>query len=164
MPVELGIYGQATPSEPLMIERCATVEQRGWLALRKALWPQGTREQHLSEMSSFLSSPERYAQFVAYSSSGEAVGLVEASVRSDYVNGAESSPVAFLEGIYVVPQARHKGIAGALVAAVTRWAFDVGCHELASDALLENQASHAVHRALGFEETERVVFFRRVLS
>lgn len=147
-----------------MIERCESVEQRGWLSLRKVLWPQGTLEEHLSEMSSFLSSPERYAQFVAYSSPGEAVGFVEASVRSDYVNGAESSPVAFLEGIYVVPEARRKGIAAALVAAVTRWALDVGCRELASDALLENQASHAVHRALGFQETERVVFFRRVLA
>jgi aminoglycoside 6'-N-acetyltransferase I len=147
-----------------MIDRCATVEQPGWLSLRKALWPQSTREEHLSEMSSFLSSPERYAQFVAYSSLGDAVGLVEASVRSDYVNGAESSPVAFLEGIYVVPQARRKGIAAGLVAAVTGWALEVGCRELASDALLENPVSHAVHRALGFQETERVVFFRRVLS
>jgi aminoglycoside 6'-N-acetyltransferase I len=147
-----------------MIERCASVEQPGWLALRKALWPHGTREQHLSEMSSFLASAERYAQFVAYASSGEAAGLVEASVRTDYVNGAESSPVAFVEGIYVVPQARRKGIAAALVAAVTQWALDRGCHELASDALLDNHASHVVHRALGFQETERVVFFRRLLS
>jgi aminoglycoside 6'-N-acetyltransferase I len=115
-------------------------------------------------MSSFLSSPLRYTQFVAYSSSGEALGFVEASLRSDYVNGTESSPVAFLEGIYVVPQARREGVASALVAAVTAWAREGGCRELASDALLENQASHAVHRALGFEETERVVFFRRVLS
>jgi aminoglycoside 6'-N-acetyltransferase I len=147
-----------------VIASCATVEQPGWLSLRNALWPQCTPEQHLSEMASFLSSPERYAQFVAYSGLGEAVGLVEASVRTDYVNGADSSPVAFLEGIYVVPEARRKGVAAALVAAVTRRALDVGCRELASDALLENQASHAVHRALGFQETERVVFFRRVLS
>ena len=147
-----------------MIDRCASVEQPGWLSLRTALWPQCTREQHLSEMSSFLRNPDRYAQFVAYASSGQALGLVEASVRSDYVNGAESSPVAFLEGIYVVPQARRKGIAAGLVAAVTGWALEVGCRELASDALLENQVSHAVHHALGFQETERVVFFRRVLS
>ena len=115
-------------------------------------------------MSSFIASPERYAQFVAYSSSSQAVGFVEASVRTDYVNGIKSSPVAFLEGIYVVPEARRKGIAAAPVAAVSGWALGVGCHELASDALLENQANHAVHRALGFQETERVVFFRKALS
>jgi aminoglycoside 6'-N-acetyltransferase I len=147
-----------------MIERCASVEQPGWLPLRQALWPHCILEQHLSEMSSFIASPERYAQFVAYSSSGQPVDFAEASVRTDYVNGIRSSPAAFLEGIYVVPEARHKGIAAALVAAVSEWALGVGCRELASDALLENQASHAVHRALGFQETERVGFFRKALS
>lgn len=80
-----------------------------------------------------------------------------------HVNGTESSPVAFLEGIYVVPEARRTGIAASLVSAVCRWAQNAGCQELASDALLENQVSHAAHRALGFEETERVVFFRKAL-
>ena len=147
-----------------MIERCASVDQPGWLALRQALWPHGALEQHLSEMASFIASEERFAQFVAYSNSKQAVGFVEASVRTDYVNGTDSSPVAFLEGIYVVPEARRKGIARSLVSAVCFWAQNVGCRELASDALLENQTSHAVHRALGFEETERVVFFRKALT
>jgi aminoglycoside 6'-N-acetyltransferase I len=86
-----------------MIEPSSTIEQEGWLALRHALWTQCSREQHLSEMLSYVASPERYAQFIAYSSSEQPVGLVEASVRTDYVNGTSTSPVAFLEGIYVVP-------------------------------------------------------------
>lgn len=40
----------------------------------------------------------------------------------------------------------------ALVSAVCVWARGVGCSEPASDALLESESSHAVHRALGFEE------------
>jgi len=147
----------------VMIERCASTEQAGWLSLRQSLWPHCSRAEHLSEMSSFIASPARYAQFVAYSSPGQAVGLAEASVRADYVNGTDSSPVAFLEGLYVVPEARRKGIAASLVSAVSQWAHSVGHSELASDALLENETSHAVHRALGFHETERVVFFRRTL-
>ena len=79
-------------------------------------------------------------------------------------NGTDTSPVAFLEGIYVEPRLRRKGIGAALVAAVCAWARRMGCRELASDALLENEGSHAVHRALGFEETERVVFFRKALA
>jgi len=113
-------------------------------------------------MAAFLADPGRYAQFVAYEGS-RAVGLAEAALRRDYVNGAESSPVAFLEGLYVTPAERGKGIARSLVQEVMRWARERGCTELASDALLDNTASHAVHRALGFEETERVVFFRRRL-
>jgi aminoglycoside 6'-N-acetyltransferase I len=145
-----------------MIERCTSVEQVGWLELRQALWPQAHAE-HLSEMSFQVANPNHFAQFVAYSTAGQAVGFVEAALRSDYVNGTHSSPVAFLEGLYVAPEARRKGIAAALVSAVCDWARSIGCHELASDALLENETSHAVHRALGFEETERVVFFRKEL-
>ena len=147
-----------------MIERCTSVEQPGWLGLRQALWPDGPMEQHLSEMSAFCANPERFAQFVAYAASGHAIGLAEASIRTDYVNGTISSPVAFLEGLYVVPEARRTGIARSLVAAVERWAVSMRCREFASDALLENESSHAVHRALGFEETERVVFFRKTLA
>jgi aminoglycoside 6'-N-acetyltransferase I len=36
--------------------------------------------------------------------------------------------------------------------------------ELASDALLDNNGSHAMHEALGFTETERVVYFRKALT
>ena len=56
------------------------------------------------------------------------------------------------------------GFSRALVAAVERWALDVGCREGASDVLIDNHVSHAVHRAPGFQETERVVFFRRPLA
>ena len=115
-------------------------------------------------MSLFCASPERYAQFVAYAGAGAAMGFIEAAARSDYVNGTSSSPVAFLEGIYVVPEARRRGVARALVSAVERWALGVGCREFASDASIENPLSHAVHRALGFQETERVVFFRKPLG
>ena len=146
-----------------MIKQCTSVEQDGWLTLRQALWPHCTRDEHLSEMSLFCAGPERYAQFITYAESGPAVGFIEAAIRTDYVNGTHASPVAFLEGIYVVPEARRKGVARALVSEVERWALGVGCREFASDASIANQLSQAVHRALGFQETERVVFFRRPL-
>ena len=148
----------------MKIEPCASAGHPGWLRLRQALWPDAAREEHLLEMASFVEEPQRYGQFVAYSSSHEAIGLAEVALRSDYVNGTQSSPVAFLEGLYVVPQARRKGVAASLVAAVCDWARRAGCREIASDAVLENSISHVVHRALGFEETERVVFFRRKLA
>ena len=94
---------------------------------------------------------------------GGPIGFAEASLRRDYVNGCETSPVAFLEGIYVMPHARGQGVGRALDAAVRDWAIVRGCREYASDALLDNRESHAFHAALGFEETERIVYFRRVL-
>jgi len=100
---------------------------------------------------------------LAVGENGSALGFVEASKRVDYVNGTNSSPVAFIEGLYVEPASRNNGVARALVAAVEAWASAQGCSELASDSLLENVAAHAVHRALGFKETERVVYFCRAL-
>jgi aminoglycoside 6'-N-acetyltransferase I len=94
---------------------------------------------------------------------GAAVGFVEAAKRVDYVNGTSTSPVAFIEGLYVAPAARRRRVARALVESVIEWALAQGCSELASDALLDNTTGQAAHRALGFEETERVVYFRRAL-
>lgn len=148
---------------PSSSEACSSIEQEGWLTLRSALWPDGSREENLREMRSFLEQPERFCQFVAYSEARVAIGLVEAAVRFDHVNGTEGSPVAFLEGIYVVPACRSQGVAAKLVARVEEWAVAHGCSELASDAPLDNRPSHAVHRALGFRETERVVYFSKRL-
>jgi len=132
-----------------------------WLALRLALWPEASEAQHLLEMAD-TSARGHYVR-LAMAADGSALGFVEASKRSDYVNGTSSSPVAFLEGLYVVPSVRRQGVARTLVESVVKWAVGEGCTELASDALLDNLAAHAVHRALGFEETERVVYFRRAL-
>lgn len=84
-------------------------------------------------------------------------------MRRDYVNGCSSSPVLFLEGIYIRPVDRRKGIARLLCNAVADWARSLGCVEFGSDTPIENSTSHALHTALGFEETQRVVFFRKPL-
>jgi aminoglycoside 6'-N-acetyltransferase I len=144
------------------IKPCTSAEQAGWLQLRMALWP-ADRAEHLPEMQELCEQPGRYAQFIAYSSAGEPQGLVEVALRSDYVNGTESSPVGFLEGLYVDPAFRKQGIAALLVETAEQWVRKQGCTEMASDALLDNTTSHAMHCALGFEETERVVYFRKPL-
>ncbi|WP_338771330.1 aminoglycoside 6'-N-acetyltransferase [Massilia sp. METH4] len=147
----------------MKIVPCTSTNQDGWLDLRRALWSDGSATEHLAEMQAFIDEPGKFAQLVAYSSDGEPAGFVEAAVRHDYVNGTESTPVAFLEGLYVAPPYRRQGLGTLLVAAIVAWGQARGCTELASDALLDNTASHAMHRALGFEETERVVFFRKLI-
>jgi aminoglycoside 6'-N-acetyltransferase I len=134
---------------------------RRWLALRRRLWP-GSEAEHLRYMADAVAR----GQFVrlAIAADGSAIAFVEASKRVDYVNGTNSSPVAFLEGLYVQPASRRNGVARALVEAVEAWAKAQGCAELASDSPLDNATAHAVHRALGFVETERVVYFCRGLQ
>jgi aminoglycoside 6'-N-acetyltransferase I len=72
--------------------------------------------------------------------------------------------VAFLEGIFVWPEARGKGVAKALVTRAEDWGRQCGCTEFASDAALDNLASLDMHAALGFEETRRVVYFKKLLG
>ena len=134
-----------------------------WFALRRALWPEASDTDHHADIVRIASDPVRYGAFLARDA-GAAVGFAEASLRHDYVNGCETSPVGFLEGIYTVPTRRQEGLARALTFAVEQWTRERGCSELASDALLDNIDSHRMHGALGFEETERVVGFRKVLG
>src|SRR6266571_6202523 len=109
----------------------ASATDLAWLSLRSRLWPGGNESEHLCYMADALAR----GHFVRLASTpdGSAVGFVEASQRVDYVNGTSTSPVAFLEGLYVEPFARRKGVAQALVAEVARWAAAQGCSELASD-------------------------------
>ncbi len=147
-----------------LIERCASPDQPGWLELRMALWPDASAEEHRGYMALSLAQPERYLQLMVYDERRQALGFIEGSIRNDYVNGTESSPVGFVEGVYVAPAWRRQGIARQLFAAIGDWARARGCRELASDALIDNEISQRAHRALGFRETERVVYFAKPLS
>jgi aminoglycoside 6'-N-acetyltransferase I len=146
-----------------IIERCASLDQPGWLDMRLELWPDATEDDHRGYMAISLAQPERYVQLVIYDERRQPLGFIEGSIRSDYVNGTESSPVGFVEGVYVVREWRRRGIARQLFEAIADWARARGCRELASDALIDNEISQRTHRALGFRETERVVYFTRRL-
>jgi aminoglycoside 6'-N-acetyltransferase I len=146
-----------------VIERCSAINQPGWLQMRVALWPDATADEHRGYMAICLAQPERFLQLMIYDEKRQPIGFIEGSIRSDYVNGTESSPVGFVEGVYVVPEMRRQGVARQLFDAIADWAKARGCHELASDALLENETSQRAHKALGFRETDRVVYFTKRL-
>lgn len=143
------------------IRALAPADVSSWRSLRHALWPHASADDHARETEQLLAEPFRYAMVIAVSFKGEALGFAEAAVRHDYVNGCDNSPVLFLEGIYVVPDMRRQGIARALCAAIEQWGASHGCAEFASDSAIDNVDGQALHRALGFDETERVVFFRK---
>jgi aminoglycoside 6'-N-acetyltransferase I len=136
-----------------------------WAVMRNALWPGlGDRhEEHLADIKRLLADPGDTINVIARIE-GDAAGFAEAALRHDYVNGCETSPVAFLEGIYVNTEFRGRGVARELVKAIEAWALARGCTEFASDAAIDNATSHAMHKALGFTETQRVVYFRKVIG
>lgn len=150
--------------QPVKVAPAATADAADWVAMRTALWPGGRDEEHAADIAELLDDAGETINLIARDADGVALGFAEAALRRDYVNGCKTSPVAFLEGIFVTPEARGQGVARVLVGAVEAWAREQGCTEFASDAAPENFASLDMHRALGFEETQRVVFFRKVLG
>ena len=74
------------------------------------------------------------------------------------------SPCGFLEGWYVEPAFRRRGVGRALVAAGEAWLAGLGIAEIGSDAAIVNAASIAAHAALGFCETDRVVQFVKTVN
>lgn len=130
-----------------------------WLALRAALWPDEARDAGRAEIDAFFAgaNPALVQVFLATAEDGAVVGFAEFSVRA-YVPGAPAS-APFLEGWFVLPQARGRGIGRALVAAGERWAAAQGYTALGSDVLAGNDDGAAAHRALGFRAVEQVTFF-----
>jgi len=115
----------------------------------------------LPELTEALGDPQQQT-YLAHDG-GAAVGFAQVSLRHDYVEGTESSPVGYLEGIYVMPGHRMQGLARALVETCKDWARAQGCSEFASDTPLHNVESQAFHQALGFTEAERIVCYTQQL-
>jgi aminoglycoside 6'-N-acetyltransferase I len=132
-----------------------------WVRLRDALWP-GSLPDHDAEIRRhFDTRSERPFVFVA-EADGRLVGFLELDLRK-YAPGCASSPVPFVEGWYVEPPMRGQGIGRALMDAAETHARASGHHEIASDAELENGGGIAAHGAVGYEEVERTVCFRKSL-
>lgn len=91
------------------------------------------------------------------------MGFAQCQLRHDYVEGTESRPVGYLEGIYVVEEFRKQGLAKELLKTCEDWARKQGCHEFASDCELDNQESYKFHMNVGFEEANRVICFTKQL-
>jgi aminoglycoside 6'-N-acetyltransferase I len=143
-----------------MIVRPARAADRSEHArMRAALWPDADPAELAAELDALLADPDQVA-FVAEQEDGQLFGFAEACVRP-FANGVDEAPCAFLEGWWVDVDMRRSGAGRALVAAIEDWARGRGFAELGSDALLDNTVSHQAHRALGFEERERVVYFRK---
>ena len=91
------------------------------------------------------------------------VGFAQCQLRHDYVEGTSSSPVGYLEGIYVAEDFRKQGIAKEMLAACEAWAREQGCREFASDCELDNEESLRFHKKLGFQEANRIICFTKPL-
>jgi aminoglycoside 6'-N-acetyltransferase I len=133
-----------------------------WMRMRDALWPGLTVKTHETDMADFRCNQTTQMVFVVDRGNGLLGGFLETGTRK-YADGCETSPVGYIEGWYVDPDLRRAGWGRTLVEAAEDWARLCGYAEIASDCLLENEVSLRAHTALGYEEKERLIHFRKSL-
>ena len=140
----------------------ATLEEAGIAAeLASLLWTGHSVEEFIEDMHQFISS-ENTAIFLAYEGE-EAIGFAQCQLRNDYVEGTDSTPVGYLEGLFIKEAFRQQGYARLLVTYCEQWAKRKGCIEFASDCELHNEDSLVMHLRLGFIESNRIICFTKKL-
>ncbi len=125
------------------------------------LWPEHTVADMQVEFAENVARADA-ACFLAFDGE-QAIGFAQCGLRHDYVEGTDSTPVGYLEGIYVEEGYRKQGIAGKLLSACEGWAKEKGCAEFASDCELENAQSLHFHLNMGFTEANRIICFTKKL-
>lgn len=144
-----------------MVRKAEAAELDILSALACLLWPQHTVAEMKDDLAEVMTR-EDGAFFLAYD--GEtAIGFAQCQLRHDYVEGTDSTPVGYLEGIYVAEDCRKQGIARELLFVCERWAKGRGCREFASDCELDNVQSLRFHLNVGFREANRIICFTKPL-
>ncbi len=130
-----------------------------WARFRDELYDDLSPDYIETEIKRIIDDPN-LASFIIYTAtSDEPVGLVEMSLRN-IVDGCVSSPVAYIDGLYLIEKYRGQGLGKALIDFTKKWARENNCTELAVDTELENERAQQFYLREGFTETFRIVQFR----
>ncbi len=150
-------------SDMLPVIRTAEAGDLGILvALGLLLWPDNTEAGLYEEFADALQ--DCLACFFLLYCNEEPAGFAQVQLRQDYVEGTHTSPVGYLEGIFVKEEYRRRGYAGMLVQVCEDWASKQGCREFASDCPISNTVSYAFHIHMGFAEANRIICFTKKLT
>ena len=142
--------------------REATVQDAQLLAsLAMNVWKESSLKEIITEFKQMTKSNEAVAFILIIEE--QAVGFAQCQLRHDYVEGTNTSPVGYLEGIFVEKEFRHKGYASELLLKCEDWVKTKGCLQFASDCELDNTDSLAFHLKVGFTEANRMICFTKQL-
>jgi len=128
-----------------------------WAEMSTLLFPELTYDEAYKECENWLLDKNEIG--LLYKIDGKYAGFMNIAVRKDYVNGTDSSPVVFIEAIYVLPQYRKAGIGKEFIKYAEDFAKEQNISQIASDCLIDNSQSEAFHKSCGFIEKERVICF-----
>ena len=144
-----------------MVRKATNSDSRVLAEMAVQMWNLHTVDELQKEFAETLHS-EHSAFFIKHENNMPG-GFAQCGLRTDYVEGTESSPVGYLEGIFVKNDYRNNGYAKELLCACENWARDMGCEEFASDCELDNIGSLKFHIAMGFDEANRIICFKKRL-
>ncbi|MEW8525625.1 MAG: GNAT family N-acetyltransferase [Candidatus Thiodiazotropha endolucinida] len=148
----------------MKIRTAKSRDQKAWAEMRSQLWPDSA-DGHMGEIEEYFSgkSIDIVEAFVVEEEGGALVGFIELNIRN-FAEGSRSPRLPYVEAWFVRADYCGKGYGTALMRHAEKWAIERGYQELASDTEIENTTSIAIHKQLGFIETERVVCFLKKLS
>ena len=136
-----------------MIEKVTRKNKVEFEKILKQFWSDATLEDCKSDA-------KKTAQFM-YKLDDKYVGFLTCSIRTEYVAGCEGKKVGYLDGIYVLDEYRHKGIATKLLNYFENWAKSKGLKEIASDLEIDNIVSLQFHQKMGFEVVEKSIHLKK---
>lgn len=125
------------------------------------LWDKNSVSGLIAEFSKVISNGK--SQFFLKYENDIPIGFAQVQLRYDYVEGTKTSPVGYLEGIFIKEGYRNKGYAKELLAECETWAKRNGCREFASDCKITNIDSFRFHKAMNFTEANRIICFTKTL-
>jgi len=126
----------------MIVRPVSDADRPAWAAMRHLLWVDFDPAELDAELADLEASGIPYVTLVAEAEDGRLVGFAEVGVRS-VAEGCPPGPAGYLEGIWVEPGWRRRGVARALLEAAEQWARERGLGHFGSDALLDNEASIA---------------------
>lgn len=139
------------------IEQLSEKNLKNLIDLVLELWPDCDYNEEFQSYQGFIDS-ENDVCYLAQES-GVYVGFIHVSIRTNYVEGANDLPIAYIEAIYVNPNHQRLGIGDLLIKAAENWAKQKGYKQLGSDTEIYNSKAIDFHKKSGFEEVNRVVCF-----
>lgn len=144
-----------------MIKKAEMCDVERLANLAVLMWKRHTVQDLIDEFSKIMLKGN--SQFFLKYEQDIPVGFAQCQLRNDYVEGTDTSPVGYLEGVFVKEDYRHKGYAKELLSNCEKWAKMMGCVEFASDCEIDNDNSFKFHKAMNFTEANRIICFTKKL-
>ena len=145
----------------VQIKKASAEDAEAVAVMAAKMWTNHTADELAEGFAAAINSPDS-AVFLL-SDDDKAIGFAQCGLRHDYVEGTNSSPVGYLEGIFVEEPYRKQGCAKQLLECCEEWVKEKGCSEFASDCEHDNEISRQFHLGLGFREANRIICFTKQL-